>query len=143
MSSDDKTKVARSSDEPDETTPGERRGPQDPMGVLGQTIRLVFSYYPVHFVIIVACILAAAILTSLPSVFMQQALRIVNEHWQTGDWDAAAQQIMPIVSTLICVYAVAIAAQVIQGQVAAVVTQGTLMKVRNRSEEHTSELQSR
>ena len=91
MSSDDKTKVARSSDEPGKTTPGERRGPQDPMGVLGQTIRLVFSYYPVHFVIIVACILAAAILTSLPFVFMQQALRIVNEHWQTGDWDAAAQ----------------------------------------------------
>ena len=140
MSSDDKTKVARSSDEPGEPTPGERRGPQDPMGVLGQTIRLVFSYYPVHFVIIVACILAAAILTSLPSVFMQQALRIVNEHWQTGDWDAAAQQIMPIVSTLICVYAVAIAAQVIQGQVAAVVTQGTLMKVRNQMFDHMEDL---
>ena len=140
MSSDDKTKVARSSGEPGEPTPGERRGPQDPMGVLGQTIRLVFSYYPVHFVIIVACILAAAILTSLPSVFMQQALRIVNEHWQTGDWDAAAQQIMPIVSTLICVYAVAIAAQVIQGQVAAVVTQGTLMKVRNQMFDHMEDL---
>ena len=140
MSSDDKTKVARSSDEPGEPTPSGRRGPQDPMGVLGQTIRLVFSYYPVHFVIIVACILAAAILTSLPSVFMQQALRIVNEHWQTGDWDAAAQQIMPIVSTLICVYAVAIAAQVIQGQVAAVVTQGTLMKVRNQMFDHMEDL---
>lgn len=140
MSSNGKTKVARSSDEPGEPTPGERRGPQDPMGVLGQTIRLVFSYYPVHFVIIVACILAAAILTSLPSVFMQQALRIVNEHWQTGDWDAAAQQIMPIVSTLICVYAVAIAAQVIQGQVAAVVTQGTLMKVRNQMFDHMEDL---
>ena len=140
MSSDGKTKVARSSGEPGETTPGERRGPQDPMGVLGQTIRLVFSYYPVHFVIIVACILAAAILTSLPSVFMQQALRIVNEHWQTGDWDAAAQQIIPIVSTLICVYAVAIAAQVIQGQVAAVVTQGTLMKVRNQMFDHMEDL---
>ena len=140
MSSDGKTKMARSSGEPGEPTPGERRGPQDPMGVLGQTIRLVFSYYPVHFVIIVACILAAAILTSLPSVFMQQALRIVNEHWQTGDWDAAAQQIMPIVSTLICVYAVAIAAQVIQGQVAAVVTQGTLMKVRNQMFDHMEDL---
>lgn len=140
MSSNGKTKVARSSDEPGEPTPGGRRGPQDPMGVLGQTIRLVFSYYPVHFVIIVACILAAAILTSLPSVFMQQALRIVNEHWQTGDWDAAAQQIMPIVSTLICVYAVAIAAQVIQGQVAAVVTQGTLMKVRNQMFDHMEDL---
>ena len=140
MSSDDKTKVARSSDEPSKPTPSGRRGPQDPMGVLGQTIRLVFSYYPVHFVIIVACILAAAILTSLPSVFMQQALRIVNEHWQTGDWDAAAQQIMPIVSTLICVYAVAIAAQVVQGQVAAVVTQGTLMKVRNQMFDHMEDL---
>ena len=47
---------------------------------------------------------------------------------------------MPIVSTLICVYAVAIAAQVIQGQVAAIVTQGTLMKVRNQMFDHMEDL---
>ena len=102
MSSDGGTKVAQGSGEPGEPTPSGRRGPQDPMGVLGKTIRLVFSYYPVHFVIIVACILAAAILTSLPSVFMQQALSIVNEHWQTGDWDAAAQQIYPEIGRASC-----------------------------------------
>ena len=64
MSSDGGTKVAQGSGEPGEPTPSGRRGPQDPMGVLGKTIRLVFSYYPVHFVIIVACILAAAMASS-------------------------------------------------------------------------------
>ncbi|ERL08321.1 ABC transporter ATP-binding protein [Olsenella profusa] len=119
---------------------GRGRAARNPGIVFKRTIGLIFTYYPVRTTIMIVCILAAAILTSLPSVFMQQVLDVVGEHFSTGNWDAAAQQIVPIILTLIGTYVIAIAAQATQTQLAAIVTQGTLMKVRNQMFDHMEDL---
>ncbi len=107
---------------------------------MGKVLKMVFRYYPVHATVMVICIVAAAILTSLPSIFMQQALVIVGKYWQSGDWNSALAEIAPLVTTLIGVYVVAISCNVLQTQLGAMVTQGTLMKVRNEMFDHMEDL---
>lgn len=116
------------------------RGAGRPMATLGRTLRLVFGYFPVHVTAMAACILVAAILTSLPSVFMQKALEIVSRYWAAGDWAGAEREIAPLVLRLIGVYVVAFSCTTIQTQLGAVVTQGTLMKVRNQMFDHMEKL---
>ena len=114
----------------------EGRGASNPALTLRRVLALVFEFYPIRTVAIIGCIVLAAILTSLPSIFMQKALEIVGRYWQSGDWNGAAAEIVPLVLQLICLYVVAIACNTAQGQLSAVVTQGTLMKIRNRMFDH-------
>ena len=116
------------------------RGAHNAMGTLKRTIGLVFHYYPVYTTVMIICILAAAILTSLPSVFMQEALAIVGKYWQSGDWASAVKETGPLTLRLISVYVVALAATTLQTQLGAIVTQGTLMKVRNQMFDHMEDL---
>ncbi|MBP3884737.1 MAG: ABC transporter ATP-binding protein, partial [Olsenella sp.] len=110
------------------------------MMVLQGTLKLLFSFYPVQATIIIVCIVLAAILTSLPSVFMQQALEIIGRYWQAGDWAGAQAELVPIVVNLIILYVVAITCNTVQGQLSAQVTQGTLMKMRNKMFGHMEDL---
>ena len=122
--------------EPGASGNGKGRGAANPMQVLRGTIKLVFTFYPVMLVIMIATIALAAILTSLPSVFMQRAIDVIGRYWQAGNWNAAVRELVPIVLQLIGVYAVAIGCNVAQTQLAAVITQGTLMQVRNKMFDH-------
>ena len=46
------------------------RRASNPMQVFRGTIKLVFSFYPLQFSIIILCIVAGAALSTLPSVFL-------------------------------------------------------------------------
>lgn len=120
--------------------PGRGHGPKRPMATLRSLIKMIFSYYPAYMVIIVVCIMASAILSSLPSVFMQKAIDIVSQYYQAGDWAGASGPIMEIVATLVIVYVIALGCNIIYSQLGAVVTQGTLMKVRNQMFDHMENL---
>ena len=71
-------------------------------------------------------IIIAAVLTSMPSIFLQRALRIIGDHWQSGDWAAAQPEIAQVALSLIGVYVLALAANITTGQLGAIVTQGCL-----------------
>ena len=58
--------------------PGRGHGAANPGETLRRTLALTFHYYPVHVTVQVLCILTASILSSLPSVFMQQAIAVVQ-----------------------------------------------------------------
>ncbi|KXB64004.1 ABC transporter, ATP-binding protein [Olsenella sp. DNF00959] len=127
-------------DEATQPEGGRGHGPANPMKVLGRTLRLVFGFYPVQTVAMVVCIVAAAVIASLPSIFLQQALQVVTEHWQSGDWAGASGPILQIVASLVVLYLTGLAFVTAQGQLTAVVTQGTLMKVRNTMFDHMEDL---
>ena len=110
----------------------EGHGASHPGLVLKRVLGLVFEFYPIRTAAIIFCIVLAAILTSLPSVFMQRALEIVGRYWQAGDWAGASAEIAPLVLQLIGLYVIAITCNTVQGQLSAIVTQGTLMKIRNK-----------
>ncbi len=111
-----------------------------PMRVFRGIIKLVFTFYPVQFVALIACIIAAATLSTLPSVFLQRTIEVVTRFWESGDWAAARPEITQIVLTLIGVYVVVLACQIAQTQLGAFVVQGTLMKMRNKMFDHMETL---
>lgn len=136
-------------------TPGRKEDPQNkgvpgkgsrgrhasnPMQVLRGTIKLVFSFYPLHLVAMIACIIVASVLSSLPSIFMQRAIEVITRTVSTGDWSIAAPEISNIVLTLIGIYVVALSAQIAQTQLGAFITQGTLMQLRNKMFTHMEDL---
>ncbi len=116
------------------------RRASNPMQVFRGTVKLVFSFYPLQFSIIILCIVAGAALSTLPSVFLQRTIEVVTRTWQTGDWSVAQPEVARIVLTLIAVYVVVLLAQIVQAQLSAFVVQGTLMNIRNKMFEHMEKL---
>ena len=105
------------------------RRASNPMQVFRGTVKLVFSFYPLQFSIIILCIVAGAALSTLPSVFLQRTIEVVTRTWQTGDWSVAQPEVARIVLTLIAVYVVVLLAQIVQAQLS-----------RNKMFEHMEKL---
>ena len=116
------------------------RGKRAPKGVMPRLIRTVFSFYPVLLPITIACILINAIVSSMPSVFMQNAMAIVEDTYAAGDWAAAAGPIMRLVAILVVLYVISLAAGAAFNQLMAVITQGTLAKLREKMFDHMQDL---
>ncbi|MGI6755821.1 MAG: ABC transporter ATP-binding protein [Atopobiaceae bacterium] len=116
------------------------RAATNPASTLKRAIKLVFTYYPRLLPLMILVIILAALLTSLPSVFMQQAIEVVGRWWQSGNWKAAAEELTPIMLGLLATFGVSIVCYLIQSQLGAYITQGTLMQVRNSMFDHMEEL---
>ena len=101
-------------------------------GVFSRLIRTLFSFYPVLLPVAIACILVNAVVSSLPSLFLQNVLAVVEECWQSGDWSAAAGRILPLVGLLVVFYLISLLAGFAFGQMMAVITQGSLAKLREK-----------
>ncbi len=105
--------------------------PKPSMRVLGRTMKMLFSYYPVLMPITIACILISAVTAALPPVFMQQVIAEIEAAVTSGnDWAAASKIIVPKVVLLGVFYAISWAAIILQTQLMAVITQGFLCKMR-------------
>ncbi|MBE6542000.1 MAG: ABC transporter ATP-binding protein [Ruminococcaceae bacterium] len=98
--------------------------------VLGRVIKLVFSYYPVLFPLACLCILFSAAVSSIPSIFQQKVIAIIEERFMSGDWTAASEEIIPLIIILASLYIISLIAIVTQTQLMAYITQGFLCKLR-------------
>ena len=133
----------RRNDDANQGVPGKGsrgRRAANPMQVFAGTIKLVFSFYPLQFAAMIACIVASSALSTLPSIFLQRTIEVVTRHWQSGNWAAARPEIAHIALTLIGVYVIVLSCQIAQTQLSAFVVQGTLMKMRNKMFEHMETL---
>lgn len=101
-------------------------------GVLKRVIKTLFEFYPVLMPLIVICVLLNAIVSSSPSVFMQNIIALVEQNWQNGDWSMVSGQILKFVGILAALYLCSLAAGVAYTQMMAVVAQGTLKKLREK-----------
>ena len=81
------------------STESTARGRRAPKGVLPRLIRTVFSFYPVLLPITLVCILINAIVSSIPSVFMQNAIAVVEDTYESGDWASASGTIFMLLFT--------------------------------------------
>ena len=95
-------------------------------------VRMLFSFYPVLLPITLICILFNAIISSVPSVFMQNIIAAVEKSWQTGDWAGVSGQILGLVGVLATFYVLSLAAGFVYTQLMAVITQGALAKMREK-----------
>ena len=108
------------------------RGQRAPKGVLRRLLRTLFEFYPVLLPVTVACILFNAVVSSVPSIFMQNVIAAVEQSWQSGDWSAVSGRILGLVALLAVFYVLSLAAGVVYTQLMAVITQGSLEKCARR-----------
>ncbi len=116
------------------------RGRRAPKGVLGRLIRTVFSFYPVLLPVTLICILINAIVSSMPSVFMQNVIAVVEETFHSSDWASASGRIFSLLAILITMYIISLIAGVCYTQLMAIITQGTLSKMRKKMFDHMQDL---
>ena len=97
---------------------------------LGRVIKKLFGYYPVLVPLTVGCILFAAIVSSIPSLFIQNVIAGIEKWYLTGDWASAQKEIVPYIAILGGLYVLSLAATTTQTQLMAYITQGFLDKLR-------------
>ena len=101
-------------------------------GTMTRLIKMLFGFYPVLLPLVVAGVVLCAIINSIGATFLQSALQVISESWQSGDWTAAQPKILKIVTTLGCIYAVGVASSLFWNRAMAVITQGSLEKLREK-----------
>ena len=100
--------------------------------ILLRLIKMLFSFYPVMLPVALGCILFNAIISSIPSIFMQNVISLVEQSWQAGDWAAVGGQILHFVLILVVLYVLSLAAGTAFNQLMAIITQGSLAKMREK-----------
>ena len=95
-------------------------------------IKTLFEFYPVLLPIIIALILFNSVVSSIPSVFMQNIIAVIEKYWRTKNWAQAQVEVFSFVSILAILYILSLIASFIYNRLMAVVTQGSLMKFREK-----------
>ena len=130
--------------------------PKMDKGLLKRILGLLIKSYPVLIPIVVLCIVLSAVVSSIPSIFMQKVFAAVDvrigvirdaagvsglmsvpKEWITANsaflseqWSIAKSEILPLVGILIGLYALSIIFITVQTQLMAKITQGFLDKMR-------------
>ena len=128
------------------------------MKLLSRVLKMLFAAYPVLVPIAAACTVLTALVSSVPSIFMQKVFAIIGDHintikeaagvpqsgivsleWVKANgaflserWAAAKAEILPIVGVLIALYVLSIIFITVQSQLMAKITQGFLDKMRRK-----------
>ena len=100
------------------------------LAMLKRTVKKLFSYYPVLAPITFTCILFSSIVSSIPSLFTQNVIQVIEKWYVSRDWAAAQAELKPILTLLVVLYALSILAILVQKQLMAYMTQGFLNKLR-------------
>ena len=100
------------------------------LAMLKRTVKKIFSYYPVLAPITLACILFSSVVSSIPALFTQNVIQVIEKWYVSRDWAAAQAELTPILTLLIVLYVLSILAILVQKQLMAYMTQGFLNKLR-------------
>lgn len=92
--------------------------------------KLLFQFYPVMMPLVIFFIIFSAIVSSVPSLFMQNIIALVESSWQAGDWGAVSGQILKLVGILVIFYVLSLASAFAFTRMMAIITQGFLKKLR-------------
>lgn len=95
-------------------------------------IKTLFEFYPVLLSVIIVLILFNSVVSSIPSVFMQNIIAVIEKYWRTKDWLHAKPEVLSFVTVLLILYILSLIASFTYNRLMAVVTQGSLMKFREK-----------
>ncbi len=102
------------------------------MSVLPRLFKTLFEFYPVLLPVVIVCILFNAVVSSIPSIFMQKVIAVLEANWQAAEWSAISGQILKLVGILAFFYVLSLIAGFAYNQMMAVITQGSLAKMREK-----------
>lgn len=101
-------------------------------GTLKRLVKMLFSFYPVLLPLVMAGVLLCGLINSVGSLFLQKALEVISSSWQTGDWAAAQPKIVSLVTVLAIIYLIGNLSSLFWNRYMAVITQGSLEKLREK-----------
>lgn len=111
---------------------GGKPGQSAPKGTMKRIIKTLFSFYPALVPAVIVCIVFNAIVSSIPSIFMQNVIAEIEKSFATGDWASAKPVIFEKVTVLAVLYALSLLAGFVYTRMMAVLTQGFLCKMRDK-----------
>ena len=100
----------------------------------------MFEFYPVLLPITMVCILINAIVSAAPAIFMQNVIAVVDESYKSGDWASVSGRILTYVAILVVMYVISLIAGAFYTQMMAIITQGSLKKLREKMFSHMQDL---
>ena len=104
-------------------------------------VKLLFSFYPKLLPLIIILILVNAVISSLPSIFQQNIVAILQNAWENGiGWEIVRPEIMHHIVILASLYLTSLLAGVVYNQLMAIFTQGVLNKIRIKLFDHMETL---
>lgn len=101
-------------------------------GTVKRLIKMLFEFYPVMLPVVLVCIVFNAVVSSIPSIFMQNIISMIEQNWEHGSWSKVGGRILSLVLILAIFYVLSLAAGVAYNQLMAIITQGTLKKTREK-----------
>ena len=105
-----------------------------------RTLKMLFGFYPVLLPVVLVCIVANGVIQTIPNVFMERVLAIVQDSWESGDWASVSGAVLTNVGVLVALYLAGIAVNAFWNQAMAIVTQGSLKKFRVAMFDHMQDL---
>ncbi len=118
-----------------------------PKGTFKRTIKALFHYYPKMMTIALICIIFNAVVSALPSIFMERIFKAIEAATEQGVlWDqlvdlgsegypamvSVSSYITTSMLTLIGLYVISLASGAVDKQLMAIITQGFLKKMRGQ-----------
>ena len=97
---------------------------------LGRVVRKLFNYYPRLAPLTVVLVLFSSAVSSIPSLFVQNVLAVIEKWYKTGDWAAAKPEVLHYLTILGVLYVLSLISLVCYTQIMAYMTQGFLDKLR-------------
>ena len=118
--------------------PGRRRGPglapgeKLQKGIVRRVLKDIFSFYPVMLPVVIGCIVISAFISSMPSIFQQKVIAVIERSYKSGDWAGVRDEIFRYIKILVTLYVISLCAIIAFNQMMATITQGTLKKMREK-----------
>ena len=97
---------------------------------LCRVVRKLFDYYPRLAPLTVVLVLFSSAVSSIPSLFVQNVLAVIEKWYRTGDWAAAKPEVLHYLTILGVLYVLSLISLVCYTQIMAYMTQGFLDKLR-------------
>ena len=99
-------------------------------GTFVRVLRTLYSAFPVRMTLITVCIIFSAAVSSIPALFMQKVIALIEVHAEDGAWDVALKSLVPLLLLLASLYLIALVANFTYNRAMAIVTQKLLYKLR-------------
>ncbi|MDD6561278.1 MAG: ABC transporter ATP-binding protein [Lactimicrobium massiliense] len=101
----------------------------------GQTVKrliqMEFSFFPKLLPFVIFLIIVNAVISSIPSVFQQKVIAVLQDAWTNGlEWSQVSGRILHLCIILGILYAISLIAGFMYNQLMAIITQGSLHKMR-------------
>ncbi len=99
-------------------------------GTLLRVVKLLFSYFPVLLPITIVFILLSSAISSINSVFLQKIIAVIETWVESGDWNSAKNEVIPLVLKLVGLYGASLAMLITYTQLMAYITQSFIARLR-------------